>query len=79
MYFLLAGVMDKFHLLKYGLAFVLSFVGVKMLLPLAGAGYARMSGAADPHWHMAPLVSLTVILGALAISVVASLVIKPRH
>lgn len=30
MYFLLAGVMDKFHLLKYGLGLVLIFVGLKM-------------------------------------------------
>ena len=32
MFFLLAGVMDRFHYLKVGLALVLAFVGVKMLL-----------------------------------------------
>jgi tellurite resistance protein TerC len=32
MFFLLAGVMDRFHYLKIGLALVLAFVGVKMLL-----------------------------------------------
>jgi tellurite resistance protein TerC len=32
MYFMLAGVIDRFHLLKYGLAAVLVFVGAKMLL-----------------------------------------------
>ena len=32
MYFLLAGVIERFHLLKYGLAAVLVFVGTKMLL-----------------------------------------------
>jgi tellurite resistance protein TerC len=32
LYFLLAGVMDKFRYLKLGLAFVLCFVGVKMLI-----------------------------------------------
>jgi tellurite resistance protein TerC len=32
MFFLLAGVMDRFHYLKVGLALILSFVGVKMLL-----------------------------------------------
>ena len=32
MYFLLAGVADRFSLLKYGLAMVLMFIGVKMLL-----------------------------------------------
>lgn len=30
LYFLLAGVMDRFHLLKYGLAVILIFVGLKM-------------------------------------------------
>ena len=32
MYFMLAGLADRFHLLKYGLAMVLVFVGVKMLI-----------------------------------------------
>src|SRR5205814_3062476 len=32
-YFLLAGVVEQFHYLKYGLGIVLSFIGVKMLLP----------------------------------------------
>jgi len=33
-YFLLVDMAEKFHYLKYGLAFVLSFIGLKMLLPL---------------------------------------------
>ncbi len=32
MYFMLADLADRFHLLKYGLAFILIFIGVKMLL-----------------------------------------------
>jgi TerC family integral membrane protein len=32
MYFLLAGVAERFTLLKYGLALILMFIGVKMLL-----------------------------------------------
>jgi len=32
LFFLLAGIMDKFHLLKYGLSLILVFVGAKMLL-----------------------------------------------
>jgi len=32
MYFMLAGMADRFHLLKYGLAMVLVFVGTKMLI-----------------------------------------------
>ncbi|HTE06550.1 MAG TPA: TerC family protein [Planctomycetota bacterium] len=63
LYFLLAGIMDRFHYLKYGLAFVLIFVGGKMLL---GESY-----------EVPVLWSLAVILGLLAISIVASL-LRPR-
>ena len=44
-YFLLAGVIDRFHYLKYGLATVLSFIGVKMLLPLAAQIAAKALAA----------------------------------
>jgi tellurite resistance protein TerC len=40
MYFVLAGVIGKFHLLKYGLALVLVFVGTKMLVS-EHRGFAR--------------------------------------
>ena len=33
-FFLLADLADRFHYLKIALAFILSFIGVKMLLPL---------------------------------------------
>jgi len=59
LYFALAGMMSKFVYLKIGLAAVLSFVGVKMLL--AGV------------WHMPTLVSLGVIIAILAIAVIASI------
>ncbi len=61
LYFALAGVMDKFHLLKTGLGVVLAFVGVKMLL-----------GHTD--YKIDTLVSLGVIVGVLAVSIVASLI-----
>jgi len=32
MYFMLADLADRFHLLKYALAFILVFIGIKMLL-----------------------------------------------
>jgi tellurite resistance protein TerC len=37
-YFLLADLADRFHLLKYGLGFILTFIGIKMLLPLLAEG-----------------------------------------
>jgi tellurite resistance protein TerC len=61
LYFALAGVMDKFHLLKIGLGVVLAFVGVKMLL-----GHSP--------YKIDTVVSLLVIVGVLTVSVVASLV-----
>jgi tellurite resistance protein TerC len=59
LYFLLASVIEKFHLLKYGLAIILTFVGVKMI--------------AEAWVHVPILVSLGVILGVLVISILASL------
>ena len=64
MFFLLAGVMDKFHLLKYGLAVILTFVGVKMV----GADL----------FHISIGVSLAVIVAVLAVAIVLSLVIPPK-
>lgn len=63
MYFLLAGVIDKFHYLRTGLAIVLTFIGVKMLLV---AVHIEI-----PIW--ASLIFVAVVLMG---SVVASLVIK---
>lgn len=60
LYFLLADMADRFHLLKFGLAFVLMFVGIKMLVV---------------KWlHVPTSVSLLVIGGLLASSIVASLI-----
>ena len=59
LYFLLAGVIDKFHYLKLGLSIVLVFIGAKML----ANGYI--------HLHIA--VSLGVVVAVLVGSVVLSL------
>ena len=64
LYFALAGVMDKFHYLKIGLGFVLAFVGTKMLL-------------GHTPWKIDTQLSLGIIVGILAASVIASLV-KPK-
>jgi predicted tellurium resistance membrane protein TerC len=64
LYFLLAAVVDRFYLLKYGIAIILTFVGVKML----GERYVQI----DILW------SLAVILGVLGATIAASL-IWPRR
>jgi tellurite resistance protein TerC len=60
LYFLLAAVVDRFHLLKYGLALILSFVGFKMLT--------------ERFIEIDIVLSLSIILGVLALSIAASLV-----
>jgi tellurite resistance protein TerC len=72
LYFLLSGVMDKFYYLKLGLAFILTFVGVKMVLPFV-TGFFVPELFEHPV-HIDNLVSLTVIAATLGIAVVASLV-----
>jgi tellurite resistance protein TerC len=64
LYFVLIGIIDKFRFLKLGLAAVLSFVGLKMLV----ADFYKL----PVHY------SLLVIVGMLGISIVASLIIKSK-
>jgi tellurite resistance protein TerC len=66
LYFLLAGAVDKFHMLKYGLGIVLIFVGLKM---------AVLNRLWDGHFPIE--VSLGIILGVIAGSIVLSL-LYPR-
>ncbi|HZM14360.1 MAG TPA: TerC family protein [Candidatus Krumholzibacteria bacterium] len=65
MYFLMAGAMEKFRYLKTSLAFVLAFVGIKMLL--------------SHYVHLPIAVSLGVILGILFLGILASLVASKRE
>ncbi len=60
LYFLLADVADRFHLLKYGLAMVLTFIGTKMLIL--------------PWYHVPVAASLAIVAVLIGTSVVASLI-----
>ncbi|HEY0172397.1 MAG TPA: TerC family protein [Pyrinomonadaceae bacterium] len=62
LYFMLAGAIDKFHLLKYGLAAVLVFVGLKMVW---------LNGLFGGKFPIG--LSLGIIASVIAASVVASL------
>ena len=65
LYFLLADMAERFHLLKYGLAIVLVFIGGKML--------------AMPWFHVPIHWSLSIVAAIILISVVASLALsKPK-
>jgi len=60
LYFLLADVADRFHLLKYGLAMVLTFIGAKMLIA--------------PWYHVPVAASLAIVAILIGASVAASLI-----
>ena len=66
LYFALSGVMDKFHYLKYALSFILSFIGVKMLLSHTAAKIPT------PY-------ALAIVALALVVAVVASLLKPQKH
>ncbi len=67
LYFLLANIVDRFHLLKYGLATVLVFVGLKMVW---------LNNAFDGKFPVTW--SLGIIGAVIAISVILSWLIPPR-
>ena len=64
MYFLLAAMATKFHLLSYGLAVVLSFIGVKMML--------------IDLYKIPVMVSLGVVVAILAVTMVLSVRTAPK-
>lgn len=86
-FFLLADLADRFHYLKIGLAFILTFIGVKMLLPLLAqglimvtgegeSGFARLlRGYLNHEYEQAVInISLGVVVAAIALSIILSLV-----
>ncbi|GAB4429167.1 MAG: TerC family protein [Chloroflexi bacterium OHK40] len=72
LYFLLAGVMDKFYYLKVGLALILTFVGAKMVLPFVTSFFVPT--LLDHELHIGNLASLGVIAATLTAAIAASLV-----
>lgn len=90
-FFLLANLADRFHYLRYGIAFVLAFIGVKMLLPLVASGLGLLIASSDNgvvavflrdfehgkfDQHLINI-SLATVIGALAISMLLSIVLPP--
>lgn len=90
-FFLLSEMAAQFHYLKYGLAFVLTFIGAKMVLPLLAHGVIMLmgSGADSPlaaflrsyenkeFDHIVINLSLGIVAGALILSVIISLLFPP--
>ena len=92
-FFLLVEMAEKFHFLKYGLAFVLSFIGVKMLLPLLAEGLIMIMGEGSNSAFTEFLqrylrhdfeqtfinISLGIVVGAIALSILFSLLFPPTQ
>jgi len=91
-FFLLADLADRFHYLKYGLGFILSFIGVKMLLPLAAEGLKLVLGEgnnsafavflqryANHEFEQTVInISLGVVVAAIALSIILSIMFPPE-
>ena len=65
LYFFLAAIIDSFRFLKTGISIILFYVGLKMMV--------------SNFIHIPALLSLSVVLGILAASIVLSIVIKPGN
>jgi tellurite resistance protein TerC len=77
LYFLLGDLIDRLVYLKYGIAFILAFIGVKLVLhALHENEVPFINGGNSVEWapEISTWVSLGVIVAAMALSVVASVV-----
>ncbi|MGA5115124.1 TerC family protein [Streptomyces pseudogriseolus] len=73
LYFMLAGLLDRFHYLSYGLALILGFIGVKLVLQ---ATHETVSTAVP---EIPSLVSLAVIVVVLAVAITVSVLRPPAE
>ena len=81
LYFLLGGLLDRLIYLSYGLALILGFIGVKLVLHALHEntlGFVN-GGEAVPVPEVSTALSLGVIGGTLLVTTVASLVVSGRR
>ena len=78
LYFLLDGLLDRLIYLAYGLAAILAFIGVKLVLHALHENNLPFINGGEhvPVFEISTGLSLTVIIGVLAVTIVASLVSK---
>ena len=77
LYFLLGGLLDKLVYLKYGIAFILGFIGVKLVLHAMHENeLAFINGGQHIEWapEISTVTSLLVIVASMAVATIASLV-----
>jgi membrane protein, terC family len=64
LYFLLANFIDKFAYLKYGIALILTFIGLKMIF--------------SPILHISSTASLIILINILVLSLIISIVLERK-
>jgi tellurite resistance protein TerC len=79
LFFVLSHMMTKFHLLKFGIALILSFIGVKMLIAdLYLVELAQSIGITRPV-NIPIGVALAVVVSLLGLSVIGSVLFPPKQ
>ena len=81
LYFLLGGLLQRLVYLHYGIAFILAFIGVKLVLQaMAENELPFINGGEHIEWapEIDTLTSLGVIVGSMAVATVASLIKSSR-
>ena len=80
LYFLIGGLLQRLIYLSYGLAFLLGFIGVKLIFHALHENELPFINGGEPidaGWLEIPIwVSLTVIVGTLAVTAVVSLLVS---
>ncbi|MCB1281267.1 MAG: TerC family protein, partial [Salinibacterium sp.] len=77
LYFLLGDLIDRLVYLHYGIAFILGFIGVKLVFhALHKNELPFLNGGQPVEWvpEISTWLSLIVIVGAMAVATIASLV-----
>lgn len=72
LYFALASILPMFRYIKYALAGILAFIGIKMIVNEV----SKMMGSS---FQISNVLSLAVIVGSLAIAIVASIIVSRRE
>lgn len=81
LYFLLGGLLDRLVYLGFGLSLILAFIGVKLVMHAMVENTLPFINNGQPlEWvpHISTALSLSVIIGILVVTTVASL-LKSRH
>src|SRR5690606_26501617 len=82
LYFLLGGLLDRLRYLHYGIAFILAFIGVKLIFHAMHENEVPfINGGQHIEWvpDISTWTSLGVIVASMAVATIASLVASARE